>query len=168
MKFLKLKCLFVACFVLAVGGAYADESDVTITEGDENVTVITSDKLTFDHRKQYAVFEGNVVVQDPELELTARTLTVRFDDDGQLSSIRAEGDVVMSQSDKQATARLAAYDVESGKIVLSGKPRVARGRDVLEGEVITFWRDENRMVCEPKARLMIYPEGGSRNLLLGD
>ena len=28
----------------------------------------------------------------------------------------------------------------------------------MEGEVITFWRDQQRVECKPKARLVIYTE----------
>ena len=54
---------------------------------------------------------------------------------------------------------LVRYDVVSGKIVLAGgPPQVMQGRNILEGEVITFWRDEQRLECKPKARLVVYSE----------
>ena len=59
--------------------------------------------------------------------------------------------------------------METGKIVLAQKPRVLRGRDMLEGELITYWRDDNRMICQPQARLVIYPEqGGAKDGFLGE
>lgn len=135
---------------------------------DSDLTVITSEKLTFDANEQYAVFEKNVEVTDPNMRITADKLTVNFDQDNKVKSITAEGQVVMKQADKTAWSDMASYFVESGKIILSGNPRVRRGRDVLEGGTITFWRDDNRMVCEPNARLVIYPEkGGTRDQLLG-
>jgi hypothetical protein len=33
-----------------------------------------------------------------------------------------------------------------------------QGRNILEGEVITFWRDQQRLECKPRARLVIYSE----------
>ena len=55
------------------------------------------------------------------------------------------------------------------KIVLAIKPRVTRGRDTLEGELITFWRDQNRMICQHQARLVIYPEkGGVKDQIFGE
>lgn len=135
---------------------------------DEDLTVITSDRLTFDAEAQYALFEENVKVTDPSMDLTSDRLRVEFTEDNKVKSIIANGRVVMQQADKTAHADQASYDVVTGKIVLNGRPRVTRGADVLAGDVITFWRDDNRMICEPNARLVIYPkEGGTRSQLLG-
>jgi len=135
----------------------------------EPVTVVTSEKLTFDYKKQYALFENNVIVTDPEMQLAADRLTVLFDEKGKAQSIKAEGRVTITQTDKTAQAGLATYDFESGKIVLAIKPRVTRGRDTLEGELITYWRDQNRLICQPQARLVIYPQkGGVKDKFLGE
>jgi len=134
-----------------------------------DVTVVTSERLTYDAQKQYALFENDVVVVDPQLKLSADKLTLWFDENGEAESIKAEGTVEISQEDKRALADVATYHVESGKIVLTGNPRVTRGRDLLQGETITFWRDHDKLVCEPEARLIIYPQkGGARDRLFGE
>ena len=33
-----------------------------------------------------------------------------------------------------------------------------QGRNILEGEVITFWRDQQKVECKPRARLVVYGE----------
>ena len=134
-----------------------------------DVTVITSDRLTFDYKQKYALFENNVLVTDPEMQLACDKLLVHFDETGKAKSIKAEGRVTITQEDKTAHAGVATYDMETGKIVLAQKPRVLRGRDMLEGELITYWRDDNRMICQPQARLVIYPEqGGAKDGFLGE
>ena len=53
----------------------------------------------------------------------------------------------------------AFHGVVPGRIVLAGgPPQVMQGRNILEGEVITFWRDEQRLECMPRARLVVYSE----------
>ncbi len=132
-------------------------------------TVITSERLTFDQGEQMALFEGNVVVRDPALRMRADRLTVRFDARNQAETIEAEGRVIIQQEETTAWAQNASYEVESGKIFLEGQPRIRRGRDILEGDTITFWRDTNKMICEPRARLVLFPEGeGPRGLFIGD
>jgi lipopolysaccharide export system protein LptA len=143
----------------AAEGAAAAKKEVTAEA--EQITVVTSERLTFDYKKHYALFEQNVMVTDPEMQMAADQLMIRFDESGKATSIKAEGRVTITQTDKTAQANLATYDLETGKIVLAGKPRVTRGKDTLEGETITFWRDDNRMICQPNARLVIYPEKGS-------
>jgi lipopolysaccharide export system protein LptA len=67
-----------------------------------------------------------------------------------------------------AKADVATYDLDSCKIVLAGKPRVMRGKDVLEGEVITMFRNESRILVYPRARLVVYPEkGGAHDQFFG-
>lgn len=163
--------------IIALAAAYASpavaQEPETETVNDfeltGEVTVITSDKLTFDYEKRFALFEDNVVVTDPELKLTCETMTVRFGEDNEVDTIIARNDVHIWQEDKLALSGLATYDVKTGKIVLEEKPRVKRGQDILTGDIITFWRDENKMVCEPRARLLIFPqEGGARTQLIGE
>jgi len=145
----------------------AEEAKAADSGGD--VTVITSEKLTFDYKKRYALFEHNVMVTDPEMQLASDQLMITFDEDGKAQAIKAEGRVTITQADKTAQAGMATYDLETGKIVLADKPRVTRGRDMLEGDMITFWRDDNRMVCQPRARLVIFPEkGGVKEQFIGD
>ena len=128
-------------------------------EASPDATVVTADKLTFDYIKKFALFENNVVVNDPRLQLSANKLTIIFTEDGGAQTIKAEGKVLLTQGDKKARADVATYDVVSGKIVLAGgPPQVMQGRNILEGEVITFWRDEQRLECKPRARLVVYSE----------
>ncbi len=161
-------CRLVALLLLAAPAAGLEvEGDFEIDEAE--ATVITSKRLTFDQTHQYALFEDDVVVVDDSMRLTADRLTVFFDDDNQAELIEAVGNVVMQQEDTTAWARKATYSVEEGTIFLEGSPRIRRGRDVLEGDTITFWREDNRMICEPRARLVLFPDdGGSRDFLLGD
>jgi lipopolysaccharide export system protein LptA len=156
--------LLSSLFVLGLlSAAWSEEKPAA------GVTVITSEKLTFDYRNHFAVFEKDVVVTDPEMQLTSEKLTVQFNEKGDAEVIKAEGNVHISQLDKSATSQVATYDVATGRIVLAGKPKVLRGNDTLEGEVITYWRDENKMTCTTRARLVIHPgKSGSRTSLLGE
>lgn len=147
----------LAISVPFAAGALSD--DGRSLEGAENVTVVTSDKLTFDYKKHFALFENNVVVSDPRLQLKADRLTIIFTESGRAQSIKAEGRVLLTQDDKKARADVATYDIETGKVVLAGgPPQVMQGRNIMEGEVITFWRDEQRVECRPRARLVIYSD----------
>jgi lipopolysaccharide export system protein LptA len=161
---------FSAAVVWAVAAACGAAEPKAPAPAGESLTVITSDRLTFDYRNRFALFEQNVVVVDAELRITADKMTVNFDEKNDVQLIQAEGRVVIVQEDKQARSAKAVYEVAQGTIVLTGSPEVTRGRDVLTGDTITFWRDENRMKVEPRARLVIHPgSGGARGtLMLGD
>ncbi len=67
--------------------------------------------------------------------------------------------MLLTQDDKKARSDVATYDIASGRIVLAGgPPQMMQGRNILEGEVITFWRDQQRLECKPNARLVVYSE----------
>jgi len=164
--------IWTGVLLLMSAQAVADELD-EFTMDESEATVITSTRLTFDQQQHYALFEENVVVNDPSLHLVADRLTVFFTGENQAESIEAVGNVVIEQEDTTAWAQKATYDVTTGKIFLEGSPRIRRGRDILEGDTITFWRDDNRMICEPQARLVLFPDkdadrGGARGLMLGE
>jgi lipopolysaccharide transport protein LptA len=147
------------CVLTAYCATAALEDDGRSLEASPTATVITADKLTFDYLKKFALFENNVVVNDPRLQLSANRLTVIFTESGGAQTIKAEGKVLLTQGDKKARGDVATYDVVSGRIVLAGgPPQVMQGRNILEGEVITFWRDQQRVECKPRARLVVYSE----------
>jgi lipopolysaccharide export system protein LptA len=110
--------------LLGAGAAQAAlADDGRSLEASDNATVITSDKLTFDYIKKFALFENNVVVNDPRLQMNANRLTIVFNEDGAAQTLKAEGKVLLTQGDKKARSDVATYDVVSGRIVLAGGPR---------------------------------------------
>lgn len=123
---------------------------------DTNATVITSTRMSFDQQQRVALFEERVVVTNPEIQIRADRLKVLFSEENKVQSIVAEGQVVISQKDIKATGSRATYSVEEGKVVLIGKPLIQRGQDLLAGDTITFWRNTNRILCEPNARVIIH------------
>ncbi len=160
--------LQLAIVVSGLGAVLAFGQAAKPASATEDLTVITSDKLTFDYKKHYALFEDNVVVVDPQMKLMSERMTVTFNESNKVESIRAEGKVVIVQEDKTANSDLALYNVDTGEIVLTGHPTVTRGKDVLRGEKITFWRDENRMRVEKGATLFLQNAGkGGKGDLMG-
>ena len=149
-----------ACAVLGVACAEGDTA--------ADLTVITSDRLTFDYSQRFSLFEGNVVVVDPQMKLYADKMTVLFSASNRISEIKAEGRVYIVQEDKESRSEVAQYNLDQGIIVLTGKPQVTRGQDILTGDKITFWRDQNKMLVEPRARLVINPQDGQARQLMGD
>ena len=162
-RFSAIAAILLAAFaVSAFAGALED--DGRSLEASPDATIVTADKLTFDYTQKFALFDGNVLVNDPRMQLSAQRLTIIFTEHGGAQTVKAEGKVLLTQGDKKARAEVATYDVASGRIVLAGgPPQVMQGRNIMEGEVITFWRDQQRVECKPKARLVIYSEdfGGS-------
>lgn len=119
--------------------------------------VITSDHLSFDYKRYIAVFEGNVVIDDPQVHIEADQMTVLFEGTNQIKSVTAIGNVRMRSGDRRASCRRAVYLAKTGEVLLTGGVSLTRGRDTVMGEKVTFWLFEDRMECTP-GRLVIYPE----------
>lgn len=125
-------------------------------------TVITSDRLTFDYNRMVAVFDGNVDARDPEVHMTGERLTVFFEGSNEVKSVTAIGNVRVYHRDRRAECDRAVYIKRLGQVEMTGNAKLYRGRDVVEGDAITFWLDEERMLVEP-GTLILYPEEDEGN-----
>ena len=130
---------------LAANVAAAEDAGGSPAEAATNMTSITSKHLDFEYPKRTAVFQGDVVVIDPRVRITADTLTAVFDTNNAPESITAEGNVHITQTNRVATCHRAVYTTRSGLLVLLGKPKVAMGIQVMEGSRIIFSRDDDKV-----------------------
>ena len=164
-------CLLSAAVALAgpEGTEHADEklAKASFVAAGTNATVITSKRLTFDYADRKAVFDENVKVVDPAVTITADQITVTFGADNQPETVMASGKVRVEQTDRWATCQRAVYSVKSGLLVLTGKPKMVRGQDVLQGSRIIFYRYEEKAKCED-AVLTIMPGQGGLDKMLKD
>jgi lipopolysaccharide export system protein LptA len=151
---------FVVLFGLSVSllAEPEDKPALTVPGADgTNNTVITSEHLTFDYKRSIAVFEKNVVVTDPRITIKADRINVLFDDDNNVTSVTAIGNVRMKQENKRGTCQKAVYLTESGEIIMTGNPVLVRDKDTLKSKKITFWCNDDKVVCEP-AQLIIFQD----------
>lgn len=125
----------------------------------EHVTEITSDKLFFDYEAKEAIFIGNVVVSDPDLQLTSDKLVVTMTADDEIEKLDAEGNVEIRMEGLHSRSGKAVYSLKEAKVVLTDRPQVSREGSVMQAEKITYWRLENRMEAFPRARVIMFREG---------
>ncbi len=122
------------------------------------VTVITSKELFLDYNGRTVRFEENVHVQDPQMTMDCGTMNVRFGENNEIDWIEALTEVKLNNEGREAQAGRAVYDITTDEFLLEDEPKIMDGRNMLLGERIRFWRATGRMVCEPSARLIIYPD----------
>jgi lipopolysaccharide export system protein LptA len=144
----------------------------------ESPIQIASDKLEASQKNGTIVFEGHVVARQDNITMTGKKLTIFAVQDkpqknksdpnksqvmDRIDRIELEGEVKITQDEKTATCDKAVYYREAQKIVLFGNPRVAQGKDVLQGQLITLYLLEERSVVEGAAQrpvqATIYPSG---------
>ena len=159
MKYFSVFAATLVWSVASMSSVVAQEKEAAAKP--EQVTVITSKRLVMDQAKGTAVFDENVVVLDQDMKLLADRLTVNFDENDDIEHILAEGKVYIEQDNTIARSNKATYDVKSGLITLTDDPLITKGKNVIKGSVIRFWRDQDRMVVE-NGQMDIHSQKGDR------
>jgi lipopolysaccharide export system protein LptA len=109
---------------------------------------ITSDMVEADQKR--VTFKGNVVAKQEDVTLYANTLVIIYDQDAKkLKEIIATGNVKVVQQERRATGQKATFDQDKNEVVLDGDAVVREGTNVIRGERITFYVEEERSVVEP-------------------
>ncbi len=110
---------------------------------------ITSDTVEGDQKQNTVTFKGNVVAKQEDITLYANTLVVVYDPDTKkIKEIVATGNVKVVQLDRRATGQKVTFDQDKNKVVLDGDAVIREGANVIRGERITFYVEEERSVVE--------------------
>lgn len=110
---------------------------------------INSDTVEANQKQNTVTFKGNVVAKQEDTTLYANTLTIYYDPNTKkLKEIMAVGNVKVVQLDRRATSQKATFHQDENKVVLDGEAVVREGENVIRGERIIFYVDEERSVVE--------------------
>lgn len=111
---------------------------------------IDSDRLEADQKTNTITYKGNVIAKQEDVTLYANMLVIIYDPDTKkLKEIIAMGNVKVVQLDRRATGQKVTFDQDKNKVVLDGDAVVREGANVIRGERITFYVEEERSVVEP-------------------
>ena len=120
--------------------------------GASGPTKITSDRLEFDYHNFVALFDGHVVVTDPQFVLKTDKMLVFFENTNDVKRVDCVGSVDMSSGDIRARAGRAAYTRENAQVMLQDEPVVTKGeggdRPSVSGEISRIWLNDERVVVE--------------------
>jgi len=152
-----MKRIFV--FAAALGFAFCCRGEPVELA---NSTVITSKKVMFDYRRMVAEFNGSVVVVDPQMRIESDGLTVAFNSTNEVKSVTATGNVHIKQAEMIATCNKAIYTAKEGKIILIGDAKIVRGKNSVISDEITYWFNEERMICNKPGKVIVVPDKETR------
>ena len=129
-------------------------------------TIITCEgKMVVKYQNYTAEFYDNVVVADTSATLKADYIRISLNDETlAVESVYCKGHVFIVQGDKRATSNEAVYNAVEGTIVLTEDPKLMKSENLLGADKIIFFIKDERVVCEPKARLIIYPSEEDKKL----
>lgn len=100
---------------------------------------VTADALQVDQASGEATFQGNVLIGQGTMRLSADRVRVTYaaGNAQKISKLHAEGNVTLASGTDAAEAKVADYDVASGNVVMTGDVLVTQGPSVLSGEKVT-------------------------------
>lgn len=119
---------------------------------------IKSDGLEWDYKGHVVTFKGNVIANQEDVTLHSDRMVIYYDETtSEVAQIVAEGAVRIVQLDRRATGEKAVFHNAEKKIVLTGRPVVRQGKNVVIGEKITIFIDRDWVEVE-RADVTISPE----------
>ena len=133
------------CLILAVCLAFAAEDEAAEekaaeTKQPERELSVTADNMTLSLDKHLIELDGNVLVENEDIQLTAKKMIVHLDEKNKLKNIEAIGDVRVEKiaSTESATGETGYFDAGTKLITLRGNCVVMRGNDVMKGQTVIF------------------------------
>lgn len=158
-----MRGLFLLWLLLAAPSAVAQGAQVAFGGADYDSSLpveVTADTLQVDQADGSAVFEGNVLVGQGELRLTADKLRIEYTsatDGGQteVSRILATGGVTLVSGKEAAEAQEAVYTLAASTIVMSGDVILTQGLNALSGDRLVVNLDTGDGTMEGRVRTVI-------------
>ena len=110
---------------------------------------IQSDTVEANQKQNSVVFKGNVVAKQEDATLHANLLTIHYDPNTKkLKDIVASGNVKIVQLDRRATGNQVVFDQDENKVVLEGDAVLREGDNVIRGERVIYYVNEERSIVE--------------------
>jgi lipopolysaccharide export system protein LptA len=122
---------------------------------------ISSNRLTVDQVTGAAVFDGDVVIKQGDMLLSAALVRVEYgvDGDSRIQRLHASGGVTLVSGGEAAEARDAVYTIETGVIVLSGDVLLTQGLNILSGQKLTVDLVSGSGTMEGRVQTTLTPGG---------
>lgn len=136
---------------------------------------IVSDRLEAFNEKKMVVFSGNAVATQGARTIRADRLTLYYKEDkksqsrtpaagdgtGDLERVEAKGRVSVTEGDRVVTGEEAIFDQDTQKITMTGSAVLREGANIVRGDRIVVFLNENRGVVESaenrRVTATIYP-----------
>ncbi len=164
-KFCILILMLFAQAVVAYAGDTSDRKGTPIR--------IQASRLDSYNEEKKIIFSGDVVAKKAEMTIYADQMTVYYrktegKDAGQggdaeeVEKIFAKGHVRIVKNNRTATGDDAVYYSAEQNVILTGNPRVWEGNNMVKGDKITIFLDEDRSIVESqegnRVEAIVYPK----------
>ena len=155
---------------LVLGGHMATAQGASIALGTEafdrtQPVEVTADELSIDQSNGQAVFDGNVLVVQGEVRLSAGKVLIEYAQNGDgpngVSRLVASGGVTFVTASDAAEAAEATYSVADATVVLSGDVLLTQGANAIAGDRLVIDLNSGSGRMEGRVRTVFNPGGGN-------
>ena len=140
-----------AALALGLTPAVGQEPASALRGHDTDAPVdVAADRIEVQDRADRAVFTGNVIVRQAQLQLNAARLTVAYSSAGgiEIERIDASGGVFLRSPSETARGQYAIYDINRRLITLVGGVTLTRGASHVSGGRLVLDLDTGRAVMD--------------------
>ena len=133
-----------------------------VINADPNASVeITADNLSVNQAMGTAVFQGNVVVGQGDLRMSAGRIEVVYGDStGDISSLMASGGVTFVTATAAAEAASADYDLTAGTLTMRGDVLLTQGASAISADTMRVNLSTGAAQMDGRVRT-IFNQGGN-------
>ncbi|RMG01069.1 MAG: hypothetical protein D6726_10265 [Nitrospirae bacterium] len=118
---------------------------------------ITSERMTALTKQRKAVFEGSVKVVQGTTTMTTDWMEVTYSEKGDIVEIRAKGQVVIRQNDREIQSGELHYSRLEDMIIFTGNPVAREGANTVQGTRMVYHLKDGRSEVE-NSRVLIKKE----------
>ncbi len=148
-----------ACLALMASVALAQGTDVafgTVDHDTDAPVEVTADRLSVDQSDNTAMFQGNVLVGQGDLRLSAPEVRVLYTEDGNgIALLQARGGVTLVSGDDAAEAAEADYDIDRGIVDMRGDVLLTRESSAVASDVARIDLEGGTAVMEGRVKTVL-------------
>ena len=149
------KKLSITLILLLSFSLVAKKGEQKQSGGIKSDIVITSKTLKYDQLKNRAVFRGDVLVINGDIQLRADIMTCYFTKANKPTIIVAENNVIMTRGTQRVTSGKAVYKVKTEHIRLTQSPVIVDGDNKLKARAVDIYRLSQKTTFEePEGTLL--------------
>jgi lipopolysaccharide export system protein LptA len=147
-----IRWMILGAGMLLLAGTVVAAPPALPAAGSREPVAISADRMEADDLAKTLVFIGHAVAKQGAITISGDRLTIHYlPEGGDVERIVAEGNVRIVQGERVATGQRGEYFRAEERVLLSGKPRVSEGANLVEGHEITLFLRENRSVVKAGA-----------------
>jgi lipopolysaccharide export system protein LptA len=181
IKKIIMLCMLLMLLVVPIVQAKDNSAKLDKLNSKEPIEIV-SDRMDAYNEKKLVIFSGNAVATQGDKVIKSDRLLVYYKKEtgkkdkigvkalegtGDLEKIEAKGNVIVTQKTRVATGDEAVYFQDSGQIIMTGNPILRDGKNMIKGDKVIVFVNEDRGVVESneksRVKAFIYPQEKSEN-----